>query len=76
MKTGKAVSKLRTLRRGKAAEPNPPWIVSRLPDDEEEAVLDTLRHIADGTVPSGKQKIKWGTRHDNREGHLPRRPRV
>jgi hypothetical protein len=37
-----------------------PWVVGKLPADEEGAVLQTLEHIDAGTKPTGTLAKKWG----------------
>lgn len=45
--------------------------LNSLPAADRVAVLDTLRHIDNGTKPSGKLAVKWSTPFENRDGDLP-----
>ncbi|WP_408733303.1 ribonuclease domain-containing protein [Burkholderia cepacia] len=42
-----------------------------LPAAEESALLNTLSHIDNGTVPTGPLAKKWGTQFKNWAGDLP-----
>jgi guanyl-specific ribonuclease Sa len=62
----------RVLKRTIKSVDDIPWITPKsLPINEEQAVLNTMKHIENGTVPSGKLSKKWGTPFGNREGYLP-----
>lgn len=39
--------------------------------EEKQAVLNTLKYIDNGTRPTDRLAIKWGTKFDNYEGYLP-----
>jgi|GEM_PF-5458880 len=39
--------------------------------EEREAISTTLKHIDDGTVPSGAISRKWGSKFSNYERRLP-----
>ncbi len=50
----------------------PPWITAgALPAEEEGALLCALRHIENGTKPTGALSRKWGTCFRNRNLDLP-----
>jgi hypothetical protein len=48
-----------------------PWVVGKLPGDEEDAVLATLGHIDTGTKPAGALAKKWGSQFKNYAADLP-----
>ena len=49
----------------------PRLLPGSLPVEEETAVLRTLSHIDDGTVPAGPTGTRWGIPFNNRGGDLP-----
>jgi hypothetical protein len=51
---------------------NPAWITpGSLPADEETALLATLNHIDNGTVPTDATSVRWGISFRNDKGDLP-----
>ncbi|ACD23516.1 ribonuclease [Clostridium botulinum] len=49
-----------------------PWITLKsLPIDEERALLDSLKHVDDGTIPNGNLSRRWAIPFRNRDGDLP-----
>ncbi|WP_242984737.1 ribonuclease domain-containing protein [Clostridium taeniosporum] len=42
-----------------------------MPIDEERALLDSLKHVDDGTIPNGNLSRRWAIPFRNRYGDLP-----
>jgi guanyl-specific ribonuclease Sa len=48
-----------------------PWLVTKLPGEEEDAVLATLQRIDAGTKPTGALGKQWGSQFKNYKEPLP-----